>query len=63
MKKSVRIAIAQINCIVGDLEGNSGKIIDYMRRAKVAGADIIAFPELAVTGYLQTLCIGFGGFD
>lgn len=51
MKKSVRIAIAQINCIVGDLKGNSEKIIDYMQRAKAVGADIVAFPELAVTGY------------
>lgn len=51
MKKSVRIAIAQINCVVGDLRGNSGKIIDYIERAKAIGADIVAFPELAVTGY------------
>ena len=51
MKKSVRIAIAQINCTVGDLEGNSGKIIEWVRKAKSLGADIVAFPELAVTGY------------
>ena len=51
MKKSVRVAIAQINCVVGDLRGNSGKIIDYIQRAKAIGADIVAFPELAVTGY------------
>lgn len=51
MKNSVRVAIAQINCIVGDLKGNSEKIIEYIRRAMAVGADIVVFPELAVTGY------------
>ncbi|MFH1190427.1 MAG: NAD+ synthase [Candidatus Omnitrophota bacterium] len=51
MKNSVRVAIAQIDCIVGDLGGNSAKIADHIRRAMAAGTDIIAFPELAVTGY------------
>ena len=51
MKNNLRIAIAQINCVVGDLAGNSAKIIENIRKAESLGADIIAFPELAVTGY------------
>ncbi len=47
----MRIALAQINPTVGDLEGNVSKIIDYLQKAKRVDADLIAFPELAVTGY------------
>jgi NAD+ synthase (glutamine-hydrolysing) len=49
--KNIRIALAQINPTVGDLYGNSRKIISYINKAKKIKADIIAFPELAVTGY------------
>jgi NAD+ synthase (glutamine-hydrolysing) len=49
--RALRIALAQINPTVGDLEGNTGKIIRYLKRARQRGADIVAFPELAVTGY------------
>lgn len=49
--KIVRVAIAQINCTVGDLEGNSKKIIEYISEAKRLGADIVSFPELSITGY------------
>ena len=49
--KNIRIALAQINPTVGDLSGNSGKIISYIKKAKKIKADIVAFPELAVTGY------------
>ena len=49
--KKIRVALAQINPTVGDLSGNVKKIISYIRRAKRAGADIVVFPELAVTGY------------
>ncbi|MFA5410785.1 MAG: NAD+ synthase [Candidatus Omnitrophota bacterium] len=51
MKKTLRVALAQINCTVGDLEGNCRKIGEYIGSAEGHGADIIAFPELAVTGY------------
>jgi NAD+ synthase (glutamine-hydrolysing) len=51
MKKNLRLCIAQVNCTVGDLEGNTKKIIQYLRKAKAIGADIVSFPELAVTGY------------
>ena len=49
--KSLRIALAQINPTVGDFDGNVSKIIDYIGKAKTAGAEIVAFPELAITGY------------
>ena len=49
--RTLRIAMAQINPTVGDLAGNRDRIIDCISRAKKAGADIVAFPELAVTGY------------
>ena len=49
--RSLRIALAQINPIVGDLDGNVSKIIDYIKRAKSFSADLVAFPELALTGY------------
>ena len=48
---SLRVALAQINPTVGDLEGNTAKIIDYIDRAREAGAALVAFPELALTGY------------
>lgn len=51
MKKTLRIALAQLNCTVGDLEGNAKKIAEYVQRARKFGADIISFPELALTGY------------
>jgi len=49
--RTIRISMAQINPTVGDLAGNSDKIIDYIGRARKAGADVVVFPELAVTGY------------
>jgi len=49
--RTLRIALAQINPTVGDLEGNSSKIINYIKKAKTAGSDLVAFPELAITGY------------
>jgi len=47
----VRIALAQINPIVGDLWGNSRLIVEWIGRARDQGADIVLFPELALTGY------------
>src|SRR5512135_3213390 len=47
----MKIAIAQINCTVGDLEGNAAKILDYAERAKAAGAQVLLTPELGLTGY------------
>ncbi len=49
--RQVRIAMAQMNATVGDLEGNTAKIIEGVNRAKADNADIVTFPELAITGY------------
>lgn len=49
--KMKRIAAAQINSTVGDLKGNASKILEYIEKAGSMETDIIAFPELAVTGY------------
>ena len=48
---TLRLALAQINPTVGDLEQNSNLIIEYIEEAETLGADVVAFPELAVTGY------------
>ena len=47
----MKIALGQINPTVGDFSGNATKIIDFSRRAKTAGAGLIMFPELAISGY------------
>jgi NAD+ synthase (glutamine-hydrolysing) len=47
----LKIAMAQINSTVGDLEGNISKIKKNLINAKNCGADLVIFPELAVTGY------------
>jgi NAD+ synthase (glutamine-hydrolysing) len=46
-----RLALAQINATVGDLPGNRDRIIDTIRCAADSGAELVAFPELALTGY------------
>jgi len=46
-----RIAMAQINPTVGDLDGNARLILEYARKAEQAKADLVAFPEMAITGY------------
>jgi NAD+ synthase (glutamine-hydrolysing) len=51
MSSHVRIAVAQINCTVGDFEGNSKRILDLAARAAHAGADVLLTPELALSGY------------
>ena len=47
----MRLALAQINTVVGDLDGNRRRILEHLEEAKQAGADLVLFPELAVTGY------------
>jgi NAD+ synthase (glutamine-hydrolysing) len=51
MVRKFRLALAQINSTVGDIPGNTAKIIEYMERARGVRADLVAFPELAITGY------------
>ncbi|MBA3695473.1 MAG: NAD+ synthase [Methylotenera sp.] len=47
----MKIAIAQINCIVGDIAGNAEKILESARHAKVQGASLLVTPELGLCGY------------
>src|ERR671937_397801 len=47
----MRLALAQINTTVGDLDGNREKILQGLSEARAANADLVLFPELAVTGY------------
>ncbi len=46
-----RLALAQVNPRVGDLEGNARIVLEWSRRAHDAGADLVAFPEMMLTGY------------
>ena len=48
---SLRIALAQMNSMVGDFDYNANKIKGHLKQARKMGADVILFPELAVTGY------------
>ncbi len=47
----LRLALAQINPTVGDLSGNTNLILNYVGQAHESGADLLVFPEMAVTGY------------
>ena len=47
----MRLALAQINTVVGDLDGNRERILARIGEARYHGADLVLFPELAVTGY------------
>jgi NAD+ synthase (glutamine-hydrolysing) len=49
--RTLRIGLCQINTTVGDIEGNTKKILDYISKGRKIGADLLAFPEMAVTGY------------
>tara|TARA_Y100001970_G_scaffold237900_1_gene298694 strand:- start:2897 stop:4612 length:1716 start_codon:yes stop_codon:yes gene_type:complete len=48
---TLRISLAQINTSVGDISGNVDKIVFYLQEARKLESDIVAFPELAITGY------------
>ncbi|MBA3245040.1 MAG: NAD+ synthase, partial [Actinobacteria bacterium] len=47
----MRLALAQINVVVGDLDGNRERILSSLADARREGAELVLFPELAVTGY------------
>jgi len=51
IERPLRLALAQIDVTVGDVEGNAAKISDYLARAADAGAQLAVFPELAINGY------------
>ncbi len=48
---SIKIAIAQINFLVGNIAANAQHIIESAHQARELGADIVVFPELTITGY------------
>jgi NAD+ synthase (glutamine-hydrolysing) len=47
----MRLALAQINSVVGDIDGNAASVAEWLGRAREANADLVLFPELVVTGY------------
>src|SRR5215468_821102 len=47
----LRIALAQVNATVGDLDGNAEQIVEWTRRAAARGARVVVFPEMMLTGY------------
>jgi NAD+ synthase (glutamine-hydrolysing) len=49
--RRIRVGLAQVNPTVGAIEANARLVVDWMERARGAGCDLIAFPELALTGY------------
>jgi len=51
MIHSLRLALAQINCTVGDIPGNTARILHQLEQARTAQADLVLLPELAITGY------------
>lgn len=52
MKQIIKIGLAQINPVLGDLSGNAAKIINFIQEADQQGVNLLIFPELAITGYL-----------
>lgn len=48
---TLKIAVAQINCVVGDIAGNAQRILEAAERARALGADVVLAPELALCGY------------
>ena len=49
--RTLRLALAQINTTVGDIEGNAAKVQDWLQQARDAQADLVLFPEMTLTGY------------
>ena len=58
----VRVALCQLNSVVGDLDGNADRIIAAYREAEAADCDVAVFPELAITGYPPEDLLLKGGF-
>ena len=48
---ALRLALAQLNSVVGDLDGNRERIAAAIGDARAAGADLVLLPELVITGY------------
>ncbi len=49
--RTLRLALAQINTTVGDIEGNAAKVRDWLQKARDQEADLVLFPEMTLTGY------------
>jgi NAD+ synthase (glutamine-hydrolysing) len=49
--RRLRVGLAQVNPTVGDIEGNTALVLQWLDRARALGCDLVAFPELVVTGY------------
>jgi NAD+ synthase (glutamine-hydrolysing) len=47
----LRVALGQLDTVVGDVDGNAGKVLAAMARAEAQGAEVVVFPELTLTGY------------
>ncbi|HEV2373869.1 MAG TPA: nitrilase-related carbon-nitrogen hydrolase, partial [Streptosporangiaceae bacterium] len=47
----LRIALAQVDCTVGDLAGNAETVVEWTGRAAHQGADLVVFPEMMISGY------------
>ncbi len=60
--RRLRVAIAQLNPMVGDIAGNERQILEQMSAAAGAGADLVAFPELCLCGYPPEDLLFHGGF-
>ncbi len=58
----MKLALAQINTIVGDLEGNSDKVLHYAEQAYARKADLVVFPELTLPGYPPMDLLEFSDF-
>jgi len=58
----MRIALAQINTTVGDIEGNRDRIVGILRQVEASGADLVVFPELCLTGYPPRDLLSLQGF-
>ena len=51
MRRTLRLALGQVNSTVGDLQGNTRKILKVIDQSREMGAELVAFPELALPGY------------
>lgn len=51
MTRPLKIALAQINLLVGDIDGNRARVVEWAHRARDAGAELVIFPELTLCGY------------
>ena len=58
----MKIALAQINTTVGDINSNRDRVLEIMERCKALGADLAVFPELCLTGYPPRDLLGLHGF-